>query len=625
MAELEQTIEWVSGVDLTDLSSAVRRGWSSPLVAVGSGGSFSAASHLARLHRMFFGQVATAVTPFRLASEPIATGAGHWIFSAAGSNVDVVSAVRASELGEPVAVNVVTTRARSRISNLCRQNPFLTLHVLPTPSKKDGFLATNSLLAFCALLSRCYLNVAGQHYQWKGIKESLESLADPNFDRVARWREESMAVASVDHLIVLHGSETNLGGLDLESKFVEAGIKNVQLADYRHFAHGRHHWLAKNRESSGVLAFASEADRKLTARTLKLIPQEIPCVQIDIEGVGERAELGSLLAAFHLTEAVGSAQGIDPGQPGVPDFGRKIYGLRIPELPVPSAGDWAVRRKMNAQSPAVLAEVDTWRAHLERVMGRLSSARLSGVVLDYDGTMVDTEKRFEHPEPEISAAVSRLVEGGLQIGVATGRGRSAGDSLRAVLPRSIWPKVLVGYYNGAEVLRLDEADGPDRHRKPTDAIAGLHEALRDRLAAMPHVQVDLRPCQLTLTPSSTADQEAIWTDVRELLDELQLGGVRLMRSSHSIDVVDRSASKLNVLKAMANSGDVLRIGDRGRWPGNDFELLAHPLGLSVDQVSGHPDQCWNVAPPGVRGMRATLHYLNAIMVHDIPSIQLALR
>ncbi|WP_156623141.1 sucrose-6-phosphate hydrolase [Mycobacterium sp. 1164966.3] len=624
MAELRHTLDWVSDTDVTKLLMAISRGWSSPLVAVGSGGSFSAASHLARLHRTFFRQVAAAATPYRLASEPIANNATHWIFSAGGSNVDVIAAVRACQLGEPDAVNVLTMQERSRVATLCRENPFLTLHVLATPTKKDGFLATNSLLAFCALMSRCYLNAAGRHNEWYGVAASLSPLADPTSSRVATWLEEYERVRLVDHLVVLHGGETTLGGIDLESKFVEAGIKDVQLADYRHFAHGRHHWLAKNGDSTGLLVFISDSDRKLADQTLRVIPKGIPCSRIDVEGRGERAELGSLLATFHLTAQAGFSRGIDPGQPGVPDFGRKLYGLRIPEPVVPSTGAWAIRRKINAQGPDAPPEADFWRTNLERMQERLTSTRLAGVVLDYDGTVVDTARRFENPVPEIGAELRRLADGGVRIGIATGRGKSAGDSLRAVLPTSLWPQVLVGYYNGAEIIGLDSTDGPDRGRTPTAAIANVNNAIQARLATMPRMQVDLRPSQLTLTPRSAADEDALWTDVRELIDELQIGGVRLMRSSHSIDVVDRSASKLNVVSNVANPDYVLRIGDRGRWPGNDFEMLAHPLGLSVDQVSGHPDHCWNIAPPGLRGMRATLHYLRAITLNGDPLIRLSL-
>ena len=55
---------------------------------------------------------------------------------------------------------------------------------------------------------------------------------------------------------------------DLESKLVEAGLVSVLLADYRNFAHGRHHWLAKNPDSA-VVALASKEETLLAERTLR--------------------------------------------------------------------------------------------------------------------------------------------------------------------------------------------------------------------------------------------------------------------------------------------------------------------------------------------------------------------
>ncbi|MSR58027.1 MAG: hypothetical protein EXS05_10165 [Planctomycetaceae bacterium] len=51
---------------------------------------------------------------------------------------------------------------------------------------------------------------------------------------------------------------------------------------------------------------------------------------------------------------------------------------------------------------------------------------------------------------------------------------------------------------------------------------------------------------------------------------------------------------------------VLCIGDRGRWPGNDFVLLGGQFGLSVYEASPDPHHCWNLCPPGQRGRQATL-------------------
>ena len=58
----------------------------------------------------------------------------------------------------------------------------------------------------------------------------------------------------------------------------------------------------------------------------------------------------------------------------------------------------------------------------------------------------------------------------------------------------------------------------------------------------------------------------------------------------------------------------MTIGDLGKAPGNDFELLAEPFSLSVDQVSEASATCWNLAPIGCHGANALLGYLRAFEV-----------
>jgi hypothetical protein len=65
-----------------------------------------------------------------------------------------------------------------------------------------------------------------------------------------------------------------------------------------------------------------------------------------------------------------------------------------------------------------------------------------------------------------------------------------------------------------------------------------------------------------------------------------------------------------------SNAQVLCIGDRGCWSGNDFDLLREPFSLSVDEVSPDPTTCWNLAPAGHRGVQATLDYLGAMQVGD---------
>lgn len=95
---------------------------------------------------------------------------------------------------------------------------------------------------------------------------------------------------------------------------------------------------------------------------------------------------------------------------------------------------------------------------------------------------------------------------------------------------------------------------------------------------------------------------------------------RISTSGHSIDVQFTTASKNDVVDSVAavlpSEAQVLRIGDKGVWQGNDADLLASPFGLSVDEASRHLDYCWALAPAGIKGVQATLYYLSKLDVPD---------
>ena len=67
------------------------------------------------------------------------------------------------------------------------------------------------------------------------------------------WEAATAPIWTRPTTLVLHGPSTRIGAVDLESKFTEAALGHLQLADYRNFAHGRHNWLAKRGETSSVL------------------------------------------------------------------------------------------------------------------------------------------------------------------------------------------------------------------------------------------------------------------------------------------------------------------------------------------------------------------------------------
>jgi len=85
---------------------------------------------------------------------------------------------------------------------------------------------------------------------------------------------------------------------------------------------------------------------------------------------------------------------------------------------------------------------------------------------------------------------------------------------------------------------------------------------------------------------------------------------------HDFDTPGRKTGFETLMKAIIEEKNfeakILCIGDKGRWPGNDFALLSTRYSLSVDSVSYSPTCCWNLAPVGIRGTQATEYYLSKI-------------
>ena len=122
--------------------------------------------------------------------------------------------------------------------------------------------------------------------------------------------------------------------------------------------------------------------------------------------------------------------------------------------------------------------------------------------------------------------------------------------------------------------------------------------------------------QVTVTPASVDRLFALWQLSQALIERLNLP-VKSVLSSHSVDLIPRDASKLQLVRFLEEAQDaqpnqIVRVGDHGAWPGNDFELLAHPLGLSVDEVSPSPLNCWNFGKRAERGILVTCRYLDAL-------------
>ena len=567
-------------------------------------------------------------TPLEAADDPLDTTVANWLLSAGGGNVDIIAAAKTLILHEPRQLGVLCGCETSPLAELCRQHPFVDLLLYPPPVGKDGFLATNSLLGFATLLTRAYAAEFGSEADWQDAVDCLEPLLQDTAAALDVWEATTAPLWTRSTTIVLHGPSTRIGAVDLESKFTEAALGHLQLADYRNFAHGRHHWLAKRGETSAVLAFITDADRALAERTLDLLPASIPQAQIVFDGGPSAVALASLIAALRITGWAGFNRGIDPGRPSVPKFGRRLYNLSLlrhrrvagsPCLSPLEAAAIARKAGVHHRRLAASGELRRWRAVLGDFLARLRAARFAGIVLDYDGTMVDTRHRFDPVEPKMAAELARLAEAGAHVAIATGRGASARRDLQSRLPRALWPVVLVGYYNGAEIASLDDDSAPDGSAHVCTALQALSEALRRQPELSESVRQEDRPFQITLEATRVMPEGRLWDLVHHVILLTGAENVGVTRSSHSIDIVAVGVSKLNVVRQLRETvgeAPILAIGDRGRWPGNDHELLSEPFALGVDEISVDPATCWHLGARGQRGPTVTLDYLSALETHD---------
>jgi hypothetical protein len=416
--------------------------------------------------------------------------------------------------------------------------------------------------------------------------------------------------------------------LDLESKFTEAALGSIQMADYRNFAHGRHHWLAKRGTTTAVLALVTNDDRDIADKTLRLIPSDIPVARIDIPHGGIPASLAALANVLYIVSLAGKARDIDPGRPGVPLFGRKIYNLqalgawRTSDHGIPSHEVVAIERKTGTDVSTLVrrGESDFWRNAYSSFRERLQAASFGAVVFDYDGTLCDPRDRYTGVRDTLVSHLVRLLEAGNIIGIATGRGKSVKEIFRHKLEQALWSQVVIGYYNGADNGLLDDDSHPDSTEGTCDALDPIAEAfqLHSRIA---HVATcTYRRMQITVEPKTGTPEAMTWDVVQQIVNGCHLPDVTVVRSSHSIDILAPGVSKRTLVEQVGELVDesgmaaILCIGDRGRWPGNDFALLQESYSLSVDEVSPDPNTCWNLAPAGHRGVQATLEYLGAMQL-----------
>lgn len=560
---------------------------------VGSGGAIAMAQLAASVHTLSSTHLSRAVTPLNLAigSGMRVTNTTVGLFSARARHPDVRLAARSAR-AQPGNRVILFTQLRPE--DVVPDLAAVVDQIVTLPqTTRDGFLATNSIVAMAAT----WLRSAG--FELPKTLPMLESAMEP-------WPE------GVSRVLVLYGPDQAAAAYDVETRLSETGLLDVQLADLRNVAHGRHVGLLARTESTAVLALGDPGSRALVDKTLGVLPTSIRVINLSTSIDGPVGILDTLVASMRLVGEIGASHCVDPGQPRVSAIGRKLYHLPWSRLAAGPDGLRPARMKAAAagMSGSNLADLGAWADAWEAWNAAVTGRRVKALVLDYDGTCVPTQHRTNPPPAGIQSEVIRLLDHGVRVAFASGRGPSVFEELRRWVPQEYWEAVLVGVYNGGIIRRLNE--DVDRGTSATSELRVAADLLKARLVGEGW-QVTARQWQVTVERAGTAIADAAASVSAVLAPELGTL-LKVLKSGHSVDVVLNSTSKRAVVDNIdIEPSEVLLVGDQGEVGGNDFELLSYSdLSLSVDRVSADGTRCWNLSEEGTSGPTLLLQYLQGI-------------
>ena len=385
---LPSTVKWAAKQDVTCLSKYLfEENKQTPLVCIGSGGSLSACHYAAQLYQQRNGVLAQAMTPLQLmyAGREIIRGSKLLFLSASGKNKDILNAIKYGIKYNEAGMMSLTLRKNNPTEELLEQSPKVLRWCEDIPSEKDGFLATNSLLATFTLLCKA----AGYEKEFSN-SQILDSLEPLNFELATR--PLNLELSGIQNFIVLYGAAGEPVAWDIESKLTEAALGSALLSDYRNFGHGRHHWFDKRGENSAIIALVTPVERELANKTIGCLPKSVPVIYIETELETPEASIDMLLKVFRFVNDLGEARGIDPGKPGVPGYGRVLYNLdyfkltnRI--LPNEKTLDVAVLRKLGIAGRDNAPLWEYYSEACQRFVRQLNRGKFTTIAFDYDGTL----------------------------------------------------------------------------------------------------------------------------------------------------------------------------------------------------------------------------------------------
>lgn len=337
LAKLPDTLEWSLAQDIQEVSQYLLANDGLPRIFLGSGGSLSAAN-LAMQLSVEHGIVAAAMTPYQyIFSAWSKLPAKVFLFSAGGRNVDAINAYKTAHDNQYQQFGVLLMCSPSLLENQMTEDGESNAFVYKLQNG-DGFLATNSLLAFYSLLFRIYRHDDVSLVDWTSfdsIGDSLKEFIGYTYSLdTDEWNELDAALYNAretDRFYVLYSPDSMPVAIDLESRFSEGSVGCLQISDYRNFAHGRFNWFHQRKGQTAIIALVTPESEKMANTLLAELPEDIPVMRLCTDKVGSAGTIDLLLKGMYLSKYLGLRWGLDIGAPNVAEFGKTIHRMDFVE------------------------------------------------------------------------------------------------------------------------------------------------------------------------------------------------------------------------------------------------------------------------------------------------------
>ena len=146
LRSMAETYAWARALPIPALAEFARRSAPVPLIAVWAGGSVTAAEFASMLHPA----VSRTMTTEEFLENNIPHDCAVLLISDGGKDHDILAAYGKAVKAKPKALGIVCANAASKLAITAASNQDVLMHAATLPTGRDGFLATNTLLATIA-------------------------------------------------------------------------------------------------------------------------------------------------------------------------------------------------------------------------------------------------------------------------------------------------------------------------------------------------------------------------------------------------------------------------------------------------------------------------------------------